>query len=602
MTTIFGWHSAPSGRRSKRGSALGGLEILSVRIGDFAAKLRVDVFGAPCYLNGVIREKSVAEKSVFGIDNTALNNLNFDLAIKRIKSDVRSDFILAPHLSCIYADCAEELIQDVKKLAQSGEFTPSLPITIDVPKKHRIRPLGVKRLPPNYVRPGGILYPRDRLVLQAIADVAQPIIESKLNRDICFSHQPAPKESENRMFLSSRNCWNRMQTQLGKLTKGTSKVVLRADIASCFQSINQHTLINTLEGLGFPKEYVKPLESMLTQMSTGRSSRGILQGIYPSDLLGNFYLYPIDRHFSDAGIPSIRYVDDIYAFFESHEHCDKSIIHLYPELRRLDLALNEAKTCVTTPLGLLTSDPDLDAMFDAAIVEVKATYETGEPEEILTDYGFQSIWLEEDTTIDENLPDEEIELIATQLLFDQIPKYVDNVEEIERFCLPLFAEFGSDYAIEHVLAKLNNLPSMSQIYFSYLSQFLDYESVATEVCSSFVNRRLTFDWEYLWAIGTIIQMKNVNDTMVASLLKMCTENIDDSVKAMAFIAVAKHGDVDRQKTVADAIGKVHSNYLRAAILFSARYMHKAVRKNVIDLLENTDPMLSLIAKSVKKHS
>lgn len=539
----------------------------------------------------------MAEKSVFGIEKAALEKLNFDLAIRRIMSDVRSDFILAPHLSCTYVDCKEELIQEVKNLAQSGEFSPSLPITIDVPKKHRIQPIGVKRNPPNFVRPGGILYPRDRVLLQAIADVAQPLIESKLNRNICFSHQQAPKESENKMFMSSRSCWNQMQAQLGKLTKGTFKIVLRADIASCFQSINQHTLVNTLEGLGFPREYVKPLESMLTQMSTGRSSRGILQGIYPSDLLGNFYLYPVDRHLADAGIPSIRYVDDIYAFFESHEQCDTSIIHLYPELRRLDLNLNEAKTCITTPSGLLTADPDLDAMFDAAIDEVQATYIAGEPEEILTDYGFQVIWTEEVSTTEDN----PIELMATELLFNQIQKYPDNVEEIERFCLPLFAEFGSNYALEHVLAKLDNSPSMSQIYFSYLSKFLHDDSVVKAVCSLFVNRRLTFDWEYLWAIGTIVQMTEVEDTVVASLLKICTENIDDSVKAMAYIAVAKLGDVDRQKSVANAIGKVHSIYLRGAILFSSRYMHKAVRKTVIDLLENTDPLLFMIAKSVKIH-
>lgn len=540
----------------------------------------------------------MAEKSVFGIDKVALDKLDFELAIKRISSDIRSDFILAPHLSCVYADCKDELIQDVKKLAQSGHFSPSLPITIDVPKKHRIKAVGVKRQPPNFVRPGGILYPRDRLLLQAIADVAQPLIESKLNRNICFSHQPAPKDSSHRMFLSSRHCWSQMQTQLGTLISGGSKVVLRADIASCFQSINQHTLINTLQGLGFPNEYSKPLESMLTQMSTGRSSRGILQGIYPSDLLGNFYLYPIDRHLSDTGIPSIRYVDDIYAFFESHEQADKSIIRLYPELRRLDIALNEAKTCITTPLGLLTSDPDLDAMFDAAIAEVQATYTTGEPEEILTDYGFQVIWSDEEATVDEN----QIELMATQLLFDQIPKYVENIEEIERFCLPLFAAFGSDYAIDYVLSKLDNSPSMSQIYFSYLSKFLDSEQIKKEVCITFVQRKLTFDWEYLWAIGTIVQMPEVEDAVVASLLKICSENIDDSVKAMALIAAAKHGDVDRQKTVADAIGKTHSLYLRGAILFSARYMHNAVKKTVIDLLENTDPILSMITKSVKKHS
>lgn len=540
----------------------------------------------------------MAEKSVFGIDKGALEKLDFELAINRIRSDLRSDFILAPHFSCIYADCKDLLIQDVKKLALSGDFSPSLPVTIDVPKKQRIKPVGVKRQPPNFVRPGGILYPRDRLLLQAVADVAQPVIESKLNRAVCFSHQPAPETLKHRMFLSSRHCWNQMQKKLATLIGGSAKVVLRADIASCFQSINQHTLINTLDGLGFPKEYVKPLESMLTQMSTGRSSRGILQGIFPSDLLGNFYLYPIDRHLSDSGIPSIRYVDDIYAFFESHEQADEAIIKLYPELRRLDLALNEAKSCVTTPLGLLTSDPDLDKLFDAAIAEIQETYSPDKPEEILTDYGFQVIWGDHDTALD----GETIELMATELLFDQIPKYIDSSEEIERFCLPLFAAFGSEYAVEHVLAKLDNTPSMSQIYFSYLSQFLGKDDVRERICSVIIQRKLTFDWEYLWAIGAIVQLKNVEDAVVASLLKLCTENVDDAVKAMAFIAAAKLGDVDRQKTVADAIGKVHSLYLRGAILFSARYMHKAVKKNVIDLLENTDPMFAMITQSVKMHS
>ena len=458
----------------------------------------------------------MAEKSVFGIDKVALEKLDFELAIKRIKSDVRSDFILAPHLSCIYKDCKDDLIADVKKLALSGVFGPSLPITIDVPKKQRIRGVGIKRLPPNYVRPGGILYPRDRLLLQAMADVAQPIIEEKLNRSICFSHQPAPKPIEHRMFLSSRRCWTQMQKQIATLIAGGPKVVLRADIASCFQSINQHTLVNTLDGLGFPKEYVKPLESMLTQESTDRSSRGIIQGIYPSDLFGNFYLYPVDRHLSDAGIPSIRYVDDIYAFFESHEQADKAIIQLYPELRRLDLSLNEAKSCITTPVGLLTSDPDLDALFDAAIAEIQATYAAGEPEEILTDYGFQVIW--EEAESGDELDDQTIELLATQLLFDQIPKYAENREEIERFCLPLFAEFGSDYALEHVLSKIGSCPSMSQIYFSYLSQFLDSDGVKEKVCHVIRERKLIFDWEYLWAIGTLVQMDSVDDSIVASLL------------------------------------------------------------------------------------
>ena len=259
----------------------------------------------------------MAEKSTFGLDAAFAKSIDWDLAVARIKSDVRSDFILAPHLSCVYQDASSELVGDVQGLLAAGKFSPQLPITMDIPKKQRIRLFGLKRQAPNFVRTGGILFPTERLVYQAIADVAQPIMEKKLNRAICFSHQPADAKNAARMFKPSRECWTGLQGRLRDLTKNAgSSIVLKADVASYFMSVNQHTLVNTLDYTGFPNELKKPLEAMLVQMSTGRSSRGLLQGIYPSDLLGNFYLYPLDRYLADSKMPSARYVDDIYVFLE----------------------------------------------------------------------------------------------------------------------------------------------------------------------------------------------------------------------------------------------------------------------------------------------
>lgn len=538
----------------------------------------------------------MAEKSTFGIDKSFLDKIDFDLAIERIVSDLKSDFIIAPHLSCIYADAKEELIKEVKSLLQSGTFSPQLPISIDVPKKQRIIARGVKRLPPNFVRPGSILWPRDRLLYQALADISQPIIESKLNREICFSHIPADDKSKSRMFLASRDCWGSMQNKLAEYATKEYPIVLKADIASCFQSINQHTLVNTLEAAGYPKEGLKPLESMLTQMSSSRSSRGIIQGVFPSDLFGNFYLYPIDRFISDKKLPSVRYVDDIYVFFKSHEECDKFVVGLYRELRKLDLNLNEAKSTITTPTEILTSDPDLDTLFSDAVKEVHSLYEDGGYEEIYTDYGFQTIWVEYEPEVDHD----EIELSATQLLYDEINKYPSNTEEIERFCLPMFAAFNSDYALEEVLNKIESTPSMSQIYFSYLSNFLDNEKVVAKIESILSHMKLQFEWEYLWALACAIKIDKAPDSMVASFINIATNATQESVIALAWIAAAKHGDYDRQKTVVDAIQTTHSDYIRGAILFSARYMSKALRKNTIDLLENQNTLFKMIATSVNK--
>lgn len=79
-------------------------------------------------------------------------------------------------------------------------------------------------------------------------------------------------------------------------------------------SLNQHTMINVLAHAGFPAKYLTRLEAVLTAYTGERSSKGIIQGIYPSDLLGNFYMEPIDRFLADLDIPSARYVDDMYIF------------------------------------------------------------------------------------------------------------------------------------------------------------------------------------------------------------------------------------------------------------------------------------------------
>lgn len=539
----------------------------------------------------------MAAKSSFGIDKAVLESLDFELANKRINSDVKSDFILAPHLSCIYTDAVDQLVSDVKAQLSSGAFSPQLPLTIDVPKKQRIAHFGVKRQPPNFTRPGAILLPHDRLLLQVLADNAQPVVEAKLDRTSCYSHQVADDLRTERMFKSSRECWGQMQAKLRSLVLPGYPVVLRVDIAACFQSINQHTLVNMLEASGLTKGLVNPLEAMLTQMTISRSSRGILQGIFPSDLFGNFYLYPIDRFFSDNKIPVVRYVDDIYAFFASNEQCDRYTLALYKELRKLDLHLNEAKSCVTTPLGLLTSDPDLDRLFESAVAEIEERSKDFSEEEIYTDYGFQTIWREEI----EELTEAELELLATEHLFDQTAKYPSNIEEIERFCLPIFARFGSDYALEHVLSLVENNSSLSQIYFNYLSNFLHLEKVQQKICQIIKGRKLLFEWEYQWAIACLIQLESLDDSTVADLISLAKEPLHESVVALALIAAAKHGDYDRQKTVSDAAQSINSLYVRGAILFGARYMHKALRKNTLDVLENQNPLFRLIATSVRKH-
>jgi hypothetical protein len=146
----------------------------------------------------------------FGLDPAIIGKIDWALALTRISHDLRSDFIYAPHLTFIYSKAGDKLIADLKTELKSGNFNPSVPLTIEVPKSFRIRvAVPSKRLGPNYSRPGSILLPRDRLLYQALADQASPIVNAKSDSNRSFSHLLAPPGSAG-MFLPSRTCWSEL--------------------------------------------------------------------------------------------------------------------------------------------------------------------------------------------------------------------------------------------------------------------------------------------------------------------------------------------------------------------------------------------------------
>jgi reverse transcriptase-like protein len=307
----------------------------------------------------------------FGMDVSMLSEIDWNLALKRISHDQRTDFIYAPHLGYIYSKAGNELIDNTETDLRSGRYTSSLPLTIEVPKPFRIQITGPsRRLGPSFSRPGSILLPHDRLLYQALADRAAPIVATKTDSARSFSHQLADPNSAS-MFLPTRLCWSALQRALAEHAKSDkSNYILKLDVANFFGSLNLHTLTNVLNDSGFPGALCKRLEAILTNYAGQRNSRGILQGIYPSDLFGNYYLAPIDRFFEECDVPSARYVDDLYVFVESVEAADQLLHKLIPKLRDYDLVLNENKSRLMPKSALRTEEPDLEALFAGAVEEM----------------------------------------------------------------------------------------------------------------------------------------------------------------------------------------------------------------------------------------
>ena len=151
--------------------------------------------------------------------------------------------------------------------------------------------------------------------------------------------------------------------------------------------------MNHLDAIGYPKALTGALDSFLVLTTGDRNSRGVPQGMVPSDLLGNFYLNPIDERLKDLDIPSARFVDDIYVFVSSLRNAEEVTRILTAKLRDYDLGLNESKSKLLRSRSLITEEPDLERLFGDAFEERLEQLEEGE--DIDSDYGFQSEWDDE---------------------------------------------------------------------------------------------------------------------------------------------------------------------------------------------------------------
>ena len=131
-----------------------------------------------------------------GLDPALIAKIDWNLALQRVIHDLRSDFIYAPHLGFIYSKAGDDLSAQLKAALKAGTFNSGVPITMEVPKSFRMRVIvQSKRLGPNFSRPGSILLPTDRLLYQALADQAAPIIDKKTDHTRSFSHRLASADS-----------------------------------------------------------------------------------------------------------------------------------------------------------------------------------------------------------------------------------------------------------------------------------------------------------------------------------------------------------------------------------------------------------------------
>lgn len=514
-----------------------------------------------------------------GLDKSVLDTIDGSIVIRRVQLDVRSDFILAPHYNSIFVNAGDELWARVQELLRSGKYQPELPLTINVPKGR------------GFTRPGSILHPIDRVVYQSLADLAAPNLEAQLDRSRSFGHVLADVTSVDQLFESSQESWENLQQKLSEMSE-QGEYFVKADVANYFERIPQHHLINLIRSSGCQPEVVKLLEEMLLAFQE-RDSFGIIQGVFPSDVFGNFYLSDFDGFCELHDIPSARYVDDFYLQFGTEKDARRGLMHLIDRLRRNGLHLNEHKSGIRTAEELISEETEIDRLFEEARSEVE-----DELSHTNSGYGFTAEWdLDE---LDESV-DKDLDIAAVIYLYEAIDIYPNQIDKIEKFCLPLLRIAGSDVAIERSVQGVLDRPHLTRLYLAYLSRFTSIrEDLVRRLEDIISSDDIVSDYQRMYLIGALLNCRNPDRRTINNALQILGNGkVAQEARAIAAIFAAKFGNPQQRRTVKVAYESEPSSYVRAALLYASKYFTPVEHKTCIKAWGGHNMINALITQAFK---
>ena len=213
----------------------------------------------------------------------------------------------------------------------------------------RIRQVGLHR--EGTVRWLTVLPSDTRIRYRSIVAAAAPRIEAALRPSVLANRvqaaSPDPPVLRLRPWRVERRAFQRA---LGTLA-GRDAVLAFADVRACFPSIARPAVIGALGRLGCPAE-AEALDTFLGRLAA-EGVVGLPVGPEPSAVLANAVLASADDALAEAGVPNLRWVDDVVVAAPDESSALAGVNVFGEALRELGLALNTRKTrIVVDPASL----------------------------------------------------------------------------------------------------------------------------------------------------------------------------------------------------------------------------------------------------------
>lgn len=504
---------------------------------------------------------------------TAIDDLNFNLAFRRLEQDKRDD--VWPDVVG-YRDYRQQLDENVEALRQKtrdpNNYMTQFPLEIDIPKKGFT------------LRPGVVPLIDDRLLYQSIADFLAPHFE----QEGCVYSNRLSGVGSPRMFVPGVELWLQFQNQIENLCQQYSWVVT-TDITAYFDHINQDLILSRINDLFQDKVDRQSLTAIkiLLKRLWGKWSRvprfGIPQVNDASSFFGNLYLDELDKWACRRGYQFLRYVDDIRIFTNGEPAARRALAELIVKMRETGLYVASGKTSIQRTEQVLRELGQGRSRINAIETElssgVRARVET-----------------------------------AATLLGDYFVEIVEDIDHFNdrhfRYCVNRFKRLqasgvGTDIhnrVITEVLERLPSMPYSTDVFVDYLSMFPNDENIQRSVIEFLVSPYNIYPWQQMLLLELLIR-SDIVPALHGRAMDVAHTVINDishpASKSKALVLLGKIGDYADRREIRALYRDEPREEVRRAVIFSIQEMQTNERDNFYRGLLNESSAIRNICQYVQ---
>jgi Reverse transcriptase (RNA-dependent DNA polymerase) len=193
----------------------------------------------------------------------------------------------------------------------------------------------------------------DQVGIQAVFNVVAPFIENKFLDCSCGYRWNIDIHGPNNIFKDWREAYPRFRGNMVAALRGTPNGFhVCCDIKGYYEHIDHNILIEQLRSIIKDSDILNYISNVISLYRHEQSeAKGVPQGPAYARILANLYLNDLDKFAIRHTKKYLRYVDDLFLFFESREDAENGLQEITQYLSGLGLEFSDSedKKPIVTP-------------------------------------------------------------------------------------------------------------------------------------------------------------------------------------------------------------------------------------------------------------